>query len=235
MDANITLGNGLIDPFLINSVFAEQAMTVRWYPARRCSCWGQIDLTQVASGSPDPNCPICHGNGRLWPESYNVTGVILDGMTNLAMMYDDSGVNYVGRIIMFVPYSLYGQTVPMYTDLALYDLIWAQDITLSTRWMVKRGTDSLREQAIGNVEISYGTTTYQMGVDFRVIGKSIEWISTGPPMGDDYEAKYEFHPWFSVVVGQPIARNFAHLNLPRQVTLEITPEYGEVFPVAYGG
>lgn len=235
IDSSIITPGNLLDVDLINQVLADQAMTIRWYPARRCSCWGQIDGVQSASGAPDPQCPICGGLGRTYSTYQDVTGVVLDGMQNIASWDEASGVNYLGQIRMFVPAVIDGQPVDLYTQGGLNDLIWAEDIVLSTRTMVKRGEDTTREHPIGPVSITYGTTTYTQGVDYRVAGKQITWISSGPPMGDYYEATYPFHPWFSIVQGMAIARNFAHLNLPRQFTLALTPELGETFTNGYGG
>lgn len=234
MQSNIPIANGLIDANLVNSILRENEMTVRWYPSRRCSCWSKIDSAQQASGSPDPSCPYCNGEGRSYPTSENVNGVVLDGMQNIASFSDESGINHTGHIIMFIPSVIGSIPVPMYTGIGLFDLIWAQDITLTTRSVSRRGTDWLRETPIGNVGITYGAQTYQMNVDFSVSGQQVTWISQGPPTGDIYEAAYTFHPWFIVLTAQPIARDFAHLNLPRQVTLELTTQYGDGFPHAYG-
>lgn len=227
--ADPTSAGNLIDPLLLDAVFADHGMAIRWYPQRRCSCWGQINGQQVASGAPDPACTICGGMGRLYTAYQNINGVILDGMQNLANWREDSGVNYTGTIRMFVPAEINGQTVDLYAQGTLGDLIWAEDIVLTTRTAVQRGVDETRERPIGPVAITWGTTSYDEGVDFRVLAKKIQWISAGPPAGQNYEATYSYHPWFSITQGQAIARNFAHLNLPRTFVLELQAELGETF------
>ncbi len=223
-----SVGN-LIDPLLVNQILTDAGMTVRWYPQRRCSCWGEIDGQQVASGAPDPSCPVCGGMGRLYTSYQNVTGVVLDGMQNLANWRDDSGVNYLGTIRMFVPYEVAGQPVDLYTQGTVGDLVWAEDIVLTTRSVIQRGVDKTRERPITPVTITWGTQDYREGVDFTVLEKAIKWITAGPPTGDRYEATYSYHPWFSITHGQAIARNFAHLNLPRSFQLELQAEIGETF------
>ncbi|MCL6444824.1 MAG: hypothetical protein K6T83_15445 [Alicyclobacillus sp.] len=220
----------LLDVDLIDSVMREFAMTVRWYPAHRCSCWGNITGQPLATGSPDPMCPICHGLGRYYDEYESVTGVVLDGMQNIATFDDSTGVNYQGVIRMTVPVrDINGQPIRLYFDGALNDMILAEDIVLHTRTVVKRGLDQTREYPIGPVQIHYGETQYQQNVDYRVEGKNIIWLTSGPPQNASYEAIYSYHPWFTIIHGMAITRNVSHLNLPRTYVLQLSPEYGESY------
>ena len=220
----------LLDTNLINDALNSMGMSITWYPSRRCECWGQIDGTQQSSGSPDPSCTTCGGSGRLYPNGYNITGVVLDGMQNVASWNADSGVNYIGTIRMLVPAIINNQSCPLYLGGTLDDLILAQDIVLTTRTLIKRGVDQLRESPITPVTITYGATVYQQGTDYRINKRVITWLSSGPPTGDEYEASYGFQPWFNIVQGMAIARNLSHLNLPRTFTLQLNPDLGEVFP-----
>lgn len=226
----IDIGN-LLDPTLVNSALSSTSMSIRWYPSRRCSCWGNILSVQTASGSPDPECPICGGLGRIYANFVDVTGVNLRGMQNLAQ-WSDSGVNYEGQITMICPYSSRNPALmQLYTEASLNDLIWAEDITLTTRTMIIRGEDVTRERPIGPAQITYGETTYTQDVDYRVVGTQIQWRpGKGPSTDARYEATYSFHPWFSIMFAMPVARNQSHLNLPRKFVLQLTPEYGESFP-----
>ena len=225
----------LLDTNLINDLFAAEGMSVTWYPARRCSCWGEIDQVPEASGSPDPACPTCIGTGTSYPTGYVVTGVVLDDMQNVAQWNADSGINYTGTIRMYVPAVLGGQDVPLYTQGTLNDLILAQDILLTTRNVVQRGVDTLRERPVTPVSITQGSTVYVLGQDYRVAGKTVTWLSAGPASGTQYEASYSFQPWFNIVSGMAIARNFAHLNLPRTFTLQLNPDMGETYRGSVNG
>ena len=229
MQADLTPLGNLLDANLLTDVITEFAMTVRWYPARRCDCWGDIDKVQEASGSPDPYCPTCGGLGRTYPTYHDVTGVLLDGMENLAAWNAESGVNYLGQIRMTVPAIIQGQSVDLYTQGTLNDLIWAEDIVLTTRNVIMRGVDATREWPIGSLSITQGATTYTLNVDYRVNGRNIEWLSSGPASGSHYEATFQYHPWFSIMQGMAIARNMSHLNLPRLFVLQLTPDFGEDF------
>ena len=231
IDAQLTPAGNLIDVTLINSLFAAEGMSIAWYPARNCDCWSEIQGVAQASGSPDPSCPDCKGDGRTYPVRYQIQGVILDGMQNIASWNADSGVNYLGTIRMLVPAISSGQPVPLYLQGALDDLVLAQDILLPSRNVVQRGRDSLNERPATPVSITWGAATYYEGTDFRVTGKTINWISAGPPTGTQYEASYSFHPWFNIVQGMAIARNFAHLKLPRTFVLELNHDMGEAYPL----
>jgi len=218
--------HGLLDPNLFNALFNDYGMSIRWYPARKCSCWGQIDQVQVASGAPDPNCPICNGIGRFYQVGYAFNNVVLDGMEDTAIWREDTGVSYGGRIVMYVPYTAKG----LYVGGALDDLIMPESISLTIRNTATRGDDTLQEHPVSPVAVTWGLTTYTERIDYTVSGRNIQWISdtVGPPVGARYEATYQFHPWFSIVQGMATARNFANLNLPRSYILELTPSMGEV-------
>lgn len=221
--------DALLDPELINDVLETNAMSIVWLPATRCSCWSTIQGSMQATGSPDPSCTLCNGLGRIYPTKNILTGVVLDDMQNVASWSEESGVTYGGVIRMHVPY-----TIPnLYFGGAINDLILPQDIVIPIKQMAIRSEDRLNETPVTAVTISYGSTTYQQGVDFTVLRRQINWIQPGPPSYSRYEVVYGFQPWFSIVKGMAIANNMGHLNLPRTYVLQLTPSIGEIYPYEY--
>ena len=216
----------LLDVDLINNVLTANAMSIVWFPARRCSCWSNLNSNMLATGSPDSSCATCKGLGRVYPTEYILTGVVLDDMQDIAIWSEQSGITYGGVIRMHVPYTIGN----LYTQGALNDLILPQDIVLTTKQMVIKGVDALDETPVTPLTLTSGATTYTQNVDFTIYQRQLTWLTTGPPTNSRYEAVYGFQPWFSIVKGLAIANNEAHLNLPRTYVLQLTPSIGELYP-----
>lgn len=220
---------GLLNPGklggLVQDMLARQGMSCWWYPASICSCWGDITGIDAESASPDPACPVCQGRGRLYSVRYTLDGILFTQLEH-ETTWGDSGYNFTGSVFLTVPYL--PNLTKAYNGIGLWDIFVPLDISFEEPFTIQRGVDTLPHIPVQIFSVTYGTTTYNQGTDFRVEGTSIIWVGNTPPLGSVYQVSMSYHPFYHVIRSLAGLRNYAHLNWPKTWYLQEYPNLGDV-------
>lgn len=210
---------------LVNDLFLRQGMSAWWYPMALCSCWGDFMGQGAMSAAPDPSCPICGGRGLVSTERVVVNHVLFTKMAH-ATIWTDAGVTFEGTAKLSVP--RLPDTERMYGELAFRDVVIPLDFSYEAPFPVVRGRDRLPYTPVSVTSVTYGSTSYRQGTDFRADGRSILWVGNQPPQGATYLVRATYHPVYTLLHSLATLRNYAHLNWPRSYVLQELPNIGDL-------
>ena len=189
-----------IDPVPVDGFVTTEGETVRHLVGLRCWCIANKEA------QPEPGCPNCHGEGFTYEDEKEIVGLVTSISGNRKLL--EMGLFYPGDCI-FSP--LTGNTVSEHDK-----VIFTWPLPYGEGDALKRGNDDndmLYYEAVSSIFLrDEDRVIYTENIDFRFVGKSIEWVWTGKPAegkkpatGIRYTVKYRAYiEWIAFI--PPVTR-----------------------------
>lgn len=168
----------------IDQFVTDEGEEVRHLVGMRCWCHGP-------DGQPDPNCTEHESGGWIYTNEQTIVGLVTDVSQRRELM--ETGVFMPGDAV-FSPTS---------------DVVVSEGDKIIFTWPLPYGQGDPLRRGFGAFDTLYYTATraifcqdenrvrYNEGIDFRFVGKTIEWDWTGKPvdgakpaLGTRYTVKY---------------------------------------------
>ncbi len=203
----------------VRQLIQDQGMTAFWSKTSYCSCWGKVDGVEQNTNSPDPHCKIC-SSGYIYTEPKKQFPVVFTDLHE-AVQWTEEGINPTGNITLIIPdKDVLGNTIDMYLDVGLQDLIVSMDIQLQDIEILNSSSPLLRRIPAQLISVSWNGITYVVGNEVTTHLNSLIWqTQRKPPDGSLISVSYLYYPLYTVLTSLPIAINYGGLSFPRTILL----------------